>query len=160
MSKTTTFPPPGGAHDLGFPQGIYSNPSNFNPVTRPCNVMKIDAKATTIMKMDPGTMRNPITAKVDSCNASHAKCLVFQTWHPDSNPTITRTKTWKQAWRNQTCLVQCPQQLSKWNPQNHKKKNEKSSSLDFKVSFFVLPRVPGSSQCLPGAEVEATSMPN
>ena len=33
-------------------------------------------------KIDPGIKRNPISAKVDFCNTSHAKCMFFQSQTP------------------------------------------------------------------------------
>ena len=44
--KQHGYPQPGGAQDLGVPQGSHENSSNFKPVSRASKVMKIGPKAT------------------------------------------------------------------------------------------------------------------
>ena len=114
-------------------------------------------------KIDPGIMRNPISAKVDFCNTSLAKCLVFQSQTPRFRPKNHQKKQPGNRYEKIMFSVQMYPKIS-LNGSPKSAKNRQNPSLDL-TSAPQCPRiVPGSSQDRPrvpqDAKVEAPSMPN
>ena len=64
-------------------------------------------------------------------------------------------EAWKQASQNTHFLIQGTQKTFKMESLNPLRINE-NPSMDLKVSFLVLPNVPGSPQGPPGRQSEAT----
>ena len=108
--------------------------------------------------MDLKIMRNPISAKVDFCDTSLAKCLVFQSQTHRFRPKNHQKKQPGNSYENMFFNPNVFNNLSEWVPTN--KQKSINPSLDLTVSFLVLPNVPGSSQGPQDGKVEAPSMPN
>ena len=85
-------------------------------------VMKIGPKAAQNQnKMEPGIMRNPISAKVDFCNTSLSKCLVFQSQTPRFRPKNQQeTQPGNKYEKFILFGPKVSKKLSKWVPQINK----------------------------------------
>ena len=68
-------------------------------------------------KIDPGIMINPICAKVDFCNTSLAKCLVFQSQTPKNHQKKQPGNKYE---KTMFFDPNVPKNLSKWAPKSTK----------------------------------------
>ena len=68
--------------------------------------------------MDPGIKRNPIAAKVDFCNTTLAKCLVFQSQTPKFRPKKIRTSNLGISMNNSFFLLEGTQKALEMGPLN------------------------------------------
>ena len=68
-------------------------------------------------KMDPGIMRIPTSVKVEFCNTSLAKCLVFQSQTPRFRPkNHQKKKPWNRYEQIMFFDPNVPKNLFKWDP--------------------------------------------
>ena len=106
-------------------------------------------------KMEPGIMRMPTSTKIDFCNTPLIKCLVFNPGHPDSNQKPITKRSLETSITKYTCFNLTYRKSSQGGSLNPTKIN-RNQSLDLKVSFILLPTVPGSPQGPPRRQSEAT----
>ena len=98
---TNQFTPnPEGSQDLGWPQNHLEKSSNFKPVSKATEIMKIGPKTTQNHETLAVESWNRISAKVDFCNTYITKGLAFQSQTSRLRPQNRRKATWEPAWTN------------------------------------------------------------